>query len=179
MPMKFSVVATSCALLLLLSGTAAAQGIQGIPGDQGQRFQNRGAYYEYAEPGDITISVSVWGNAEYPGYYILPEDMRLNEVLSMAGGAREPALLTSRRRRQTTVLLSRLVSPNERRIIFEADFTDVTSTGDYPVLQNDDVIYVETIETERFNWRDLATVSSLALGVVNIILQVQNLRDNN
>lgn len=179
MPMKYSVVATSFVFVLVLSGTAVAQGIQGIPNDQTQRFQNRGAFYEYAEPGDITIAVSVWGNAEYPGYYILPEDMRLNEVLSMAGGAREPVLLTSRRRRQSTVLLSRLVSPNERRVVFEANFSDITSTGDYPILQDDDVIYVETIETERFNWRDLATVSSLALGVVNIILQVQNLRDSN
>ncbi|APF19841.1 polysaccharide biosynthesis/export family protein [Caldithrix abyssi] len=42
--------------------------------------------YYYAKPGDITITVSLWGFVQKPGLYEVASSTNLIELLSLAGG---------------------------------------------------------------------------------------------
>lgn len=45
-----------------------------------------GAYYRIADPGDITIQVSVWGSASRTGLYEVRQGMKLSTLFTLVGG---------------------------------------------------------------------------------------------
>lgn len=124
------------------------------------------AYYNYAEEGELTILVSVWGTVRNPGLYEVPEGTRLSTLFSVSGG---PSV-SQRTRRQTRTINVRLVRDHdsERDIIFESTMrNDIIVAEADPVLEPGDVLTVETVVRQGFGWRDLATIvgsgASLAL----------------
>lgn len=124
------------------------------------------AYYNYSEPGDVTILVSVWGTVRNPGLYEVPRGTTLSTLFSVAGG---PSV-AQRTRRQTRIIEMRLVRTDggERRPIFHSEMeNDIIVANEDPVLEAGDVLTVETVVRQGFGWRDVATIvgsgASLAL----------------
>ena len=154
-----------------MAGEAAlAQGFEG-GGDQ-RYLYNRGGFYTYADPGDITITVNVWGNVRFPGLYQLREGTTLSEVISYCGSSEETTLLSTRRTRQTVVKVSRLDANGARRVVFEEDLRELVYAPSIPVVVEGDVVLIDVIESERLNWRDLVPVGGVVLGAANLILAV-------
>lgn len=124
------------------------------------------AFYNYSEPGDITILVNVWGTVRNPGLYEVPRGTTLSTLFSVAGG---PSV-AQRTTRQTRTIQVRLIrSENGQRApVFESVMeNDIVVSQEDPVLHEGDVLTVETVTRQGFGWRDLATIvgsgASLAL----------------
>ncbi len=62
-------------------------------GSLGTRSGQAGGLYDYSNPSSINIKVQLWGYVRYPGYYIVPAGMSINELISFAGGPNEDASL--------------------------------------------------------------------------------------
>lgn len=62
-------------------------------GSQGVRTGTTGAVFDYSNPTTINIKVQLWGYVKYPGYYIVPSGISINELISFAGGPNEDASL--------------------------------------------------------------------------------------
>lgn len=81
-------------LFLVSSGLTFAQDdIQiGTPYSQ-LNNQRQGGLFDYSDPASVNIKVQLWGYVKYPGYYIIPARSNINELISLAGGPTEDALL--------------------------------------------------------------------------------------
>lgn len=162
--------------LVAFSTVGYSQGITGLSSELGRSSINRG-YFNYTQPGDITISVNVWGNVRYPGLYVLKEGTDLKEVISYCGSSQENTLLSTRRTRDTIIQLSRENAGGTREIIYERDIREIVNASDIPTMQEADVVMIQVIETERFYWRDLLPIASLGVATTNLILNVIRLNN--
>lgn len=129
------------------------------------------AYYNYSEPGDVTVLVNVWGTVRNPGLYEVPRGTTLSTLFSVAGG---PSI-AQRRRRETRTIEVRLVRNDgaERRPIFHSVMeNEVVVADDDPVLQEGDVLTVETVTRQQLSWRDLFPVIGAAASMALIIERV-------
>ncbi|MEL6703792.1 MAG: SLBB domain-containing protein [Bacteroidota bacterium] len=150
--------------------TSPAQGSTADPGQYGRverTNSNVRNYFFFTQPGEPTIQVYVVGAVVNPGLYEVGPGMDLGRLLALSGG---PQLATQQaeRRRKTTVKLFRPTSGN--RPIFEEDLNDsFTDTRSYPLLREGDTLLVETIEKQRYGWRDLLAVGGALGGIAFFI----------
>jgi protein involved in polysaccharide export with SLBB domain len=153
------------ALLIALAAPTYAQGqlVTASPGV---------SIHRYAEAGQPTMDVRVWGAVRTPGVYQVERDTDLLELLSLAGG---PVLMneTPNVDRTISVQLARGTDA-DRQVIFERSLQDLLRTpGAIPPLQDGDVLHLEVDVRQRFNWRDGVTIFSslgtLAVIVLNIV----------
>jgi hypothetical protein len=150
-------------LLVAASGTVQAQLVTASPGV---------AVYRYAEPGQPTMDVKVWGAVRTPGIFQVELDSDLLDVLTLAGGPLYDREVPNVER-TVTVRLSR-GSQGARSIVFEQPLDDlVTQAISMPALQDGDVVSVEVDVRQRFGWRDgltlLSTAGTVAVLVLNIL----------
>ena len=156
-------LALVCVLLAVTAGTAVAQI---IPDAERSRFSSA-AYYNYADPADVTMLVSVWGTVRNPGLYELPQGTPLSTVLSVAGGP----IVGPRENRQDRTIQIRVFrdQTGAGAPVYETTMTnEVIAAGD-PVLHHGDVLTIETVLKRRFNWRDMLPVISTAASVAVVI----------
>jgi hypothetical protein len=151
---------------MLFVGTASAQEF-----NRRAETQTNLPYFYYAQPGQATVQVLVWGRQS--GVYEVPDSTDLDMLLTLAGG---PELGPRSEREKPTKVTVRLYRPKQDRQdpMFEAPL-DRMLTGEaaYPTLENGDIVVVETVRPSRFTWRDglslLTTAASLALLTLRII----------
>ena len=62
-------------------------------GNRGVRTGTTGGVFDYSNPTTINIKVQLWGYVRYPGYYIVPAGISINELISYAGGPMQDASL--------------------------------------------------------------------------------------
>lgn len=128
--------------------------------------------YRYAEPGQRTMEVGVWGAVRTPGIYQVVPGTDLLRLLSFAGGpASAPELATQER-----AVHVRLSRPREgrRALVFDARLEElVEEEAALPELQDGDVLALEVSVRQRFGWRDglqvFSSVGTLAVIVLNIV----------
>lgn len=71
----------------------AQQGNVKLGSEMGQYRQYNGGFYDYSDPEAVNIKVSVWGFVRFPGYYLIPSYTTPKELMSLAGGPTDAALL--------------------------------------------------------------------------------------
>lgn len=162
-------------LVLWVASPALAQSQGSNAQGVGQRETTRSniaSYYYYAEPGDLTMQVNVWGTVRNPGRYEVQTGTDLGELLSFAGG---PQLTRMREQdeRTITIRVSR-VTDSGRNIVYESTLDSLITTPQaYPVMEGGDVVTIETIEDPGFTWQDaigtIGSVASIGLLVVRAI----------
>ena len=123
--------------------------------------------YRFAETGDLTITVNVWGAVRNPGLYEVPEGTHLSTLFSLAGGP-ATAERTTRQRLTTTLKLMR--EEDREKAVFESVMeNEILVLDEDPVLQEGDVMTVEVLVQQRFSLRDVfpivAAIASLTLAV--------------
>jgi protein involved in polysaccharide export with SLBB domain len=128
------------------------------------------AYYNYGEPGDVTILVSVWGTVRNPGLYEVPSQTTLTTLFSLAGGP----LATVRQKQNKRWINARLTRGRSQDIVFETTMeNEILSLETDPALQSGDVLTVETVERAGVSWRDvfpvIAAVASVALAAERVL----------
>lgn len=141
-------------------------------GEVEDRESNVPSYFFHVLPGESTMQVHVWGTVKAPGLYVVSAETDLGELLSLAGG---PQLREIRNndRREVTIRLYH-TEGETRAVAYEAMLEEMLAEpGEYPPLQDGDVIEVATHEIQGFNWRDIFTVAgglaAVALAVDRIV----------
>jgi len=142
----------------------------------GQRFgridetQSNVAYFYHAQPGDATVQVSVWGTIPRPGIYEVPDSTDLDKLLTMAGGAPLEARQENRDAATINVRVYRPTPDSARSVLFASSIEEMLSEDTtYPLLRDDDIIVIETIQPRRrFTWRDALSVLS-SLGTLTLL----------
>lgn len=79
--------------MLFIVEVHAQDNIQ-LGGDLRNLRQSQSGLFDYSDPGTINIKVQLWGYVKYPGYYIVPIRTNIHELISLAGGPQEDALLS-------------------------------------------------------------------------------------
>ena len=138
------------------------------PGYVGAVPTNSPNHFYYAQPGELTKRISVWGTVRAPGTYFVRTSVDLVELLSLAGG---PSLNpgVDNIDRTVTIRVYRLEG-DQRILAYEETLIDmIADPGAYPDIMNDDVVEVETVEARQWTFRDTVTViGAVATTVVAI-----------
>lgn len=130
------------------------------------------SYHVFARPGEPTVQVSVVGTVRASGIYEVGTGTDLGQLLTLTGSlAVEPR--TQRQRQEVTIRLYRNQSAH-RDLAYEASLSQfLQEPGQYPELQDGDVVEIETVQRAKFSWRDgltiISSASVLALAIDRII----------
>ena len=89
--MRLKIYLTLLFTTAILSSLAAQEDIQIGSMKYDQRYQS--GFFDFSDPGGINIKVQLWGYVKYPGYYIIPARSSVNDLISLAGGPTQDALL--------------------------------------------------------------------------------------
>lgn len=132
-----------------------------------------GGYFDYSDPTGINIKVQVWGYVKYPGYYIIPARSSVSELLSLAGGPNEQALMNDIRILRTNV--------DSSTVLFKLDYDDLLwgenlqTMVKFPRIMAGDILIVPG-EPRYFVREDITfilsitfTIASLASLIISII----------
>ncbi|GIV62070.1 MAG: hypothetical protein KatS3mg044_0936 [Rhodothermaceae bacterium] len=128
------------------------------------------AYYRYYDGGDATILVNVWGSVRSPGLYEIPVGTRLSTLVSLSGG---PDMATNASLQANRTISIRLIreEAGERRPIFESVMkNEVLVADEDPVLQEGDVLVLETKLRPKLIWKDAFSIVA-ALGTVALAIE--------
>jgi hypothetical protein len=123
-----------------------------------------GAYIRFAEPGDITIRVSVWGGVN-TGLYEVTQGMHLSTLLTIAGGPPIGEISGGGFRgnqrfgygefiREMTIKLMREENGRWTKVVETQMEGEANPLPEDPVLREGDLIIVETQSRRTFGWRD-------------------------
>jgi len=133
-----------------------------------------GALYDYSAPNVINIKVQLWGYVRFPGFYIVPAGTSLNELMSVAGGPTEDALLDDIRivkMREGTQ--TKMIKYNYNDLLWAKE---IETQINYVKLDAGDVIVVPG-EPRYFVREDIAfylgilsTLASLTALIISIII---------
>ena len=128
------------------------------------------SFHVFAAPGESTIELLVLGDTQ-SGMYVVGETTTFLELLALVGGTGSEPRNESVRIERTVRLLRE--QGGQSVAVYEADADALlTQPGEHPVLQDGDILTVDTEVHNRFNLRDtLSIVSSLA-SVTLLILRL-------
>ncbi len=133
----------------VVGGTALGQGLNtsSAPG--------RAAFFKYTVPGDVAVTVNIWGTIRHPGRYELKRGSDLADAVSLAGGPEERGIAIGVTQRAITITLSRQ-SLSRREIVFQSELSSIIESDDVlPTLVDGDVIYINTITEQQPNFQNL------------------------
>ena len=133
---------------------------------------------EYGRPGYPKITVYVWGNAD-SGVWAVEEGTDLLEFLSVTARTR----FSDRNPDERSIELLRMYRegrPGTDDPFFESRIEELFSRrGDYPALQEGDILVLETQTRSRFTWRDITRVVGTVAAILNTYLLLDRLNDGN
>lgn len=150
---------------LIAASTVSAQALS----DFEQSRSSTASYFNYAEPADQTVLVNVWGTVSSPGLYEIPVQTSLTHLLSLTGGP----IVGQRNRRQDRTIQVRVfrLQSGERALVYETEMqNEVIAASNDLMLQDADVVTVETVGRQRFSWRDVFPIVS-AVGTIAIVIE--------
>lgn len=135
----------------------------------GSNFKNRtltqGGLFDYSDPAGFNIKVQLWGYVKYPGYYVVPANSSLNDILSYAGGPLEDAMLNDVRiYRQTEIESEKLTRYNINDLLWS---DSLTTKIVFPKLIAGDVVLVPG-EPRYFVREDIQFFLSITLALASL-----------
>lgn len=130
------------------------------------------AYYFISKPGEITMSINLWGYVRNPGRYEVPISTDLVQLVSYAGGPLAEADLGS-------VKISRVVRRDDgiRTVEFVVNLRHLDKLDDKARgLEPGDTIFVDS---PSFVWRDvfniLTTVAIILASIANAVIATRGI----
>lgn len=131
------------------------------------------AYYYISKPGEITMSINLWGYIRNPGRYEVPISTDIVQLISYAGGPLQDADLAS-------VKIARVVRGVDavRTVEFSVNLNHLDKLDEKArKLEPGDTIF---IETSAVNMRDifniLTTAAIITAAVANAVIAARQLR---
>lgn len=118
-------------------------------------MSGRSVNYYYAKPGDITITVSIWGFVQRPGLYEVASSTDLVNLISLAGGPNTYAKLND----VEVVRTKKNKDGSYLRRRFHVDLSKLTKLKEDQIeLKPGDVIYVN--HTRWYTVKEIFSVTS-------------------
>ena len=129
--------------------------------------------YEFVRAGEPSIKVLVVGSVGNKGFYYVRPGTNLEEILLYSGGPvalgqlqRADVFKPEKIRPEVRFTLSRMSPDSVRYLASEVKLsTMLDGDVELPVLQDDDIVLVETEETTPPLYRDVLAMASTFLGV--------------
>lgn len=158
-------------LIFLCYSLSFAQDIK--IGSQEGRFNQQGGFYDYSDPRYVNIMVNIWGYVKFPGKYYVPEQSKIIDLISYAGGPVPDAhLYDVRLFRNTSLGGTEFVKFNIEDLMFSSK--NITQIESLPQLKAGDIIVVPG--EPRLYLRDYisigATVTSTLVSILTFVLVV-------
>lgn len=153
----------SALALLLLTGAAASA--QTLPAASGV------AVFRYAEPGEPTKAVQLWGAVRSPGIYELERDADLLLLLTLAGG---PAVAAEDDRTIRSVRVRVIRDPSgARTVVLDTDLNALTAdAAPLPALHDGDLVTLTAEMRQRFTWRDALSITTSIASLAVLLLRI-------
>ncbi len=130
------------------------------------------AFRVFAKEGEATVQVLVIGSVPSPGLYEVGIGIGLDQLVALTGGS--PLASSTSNTTEHTVRLFRRAG-EQRDLIYEAPLDRMVAEPDlYPLLEDGDVLMIESFTTERarLNWQDAV---NLIASLATVILLVERL----
>ncbi|MEX2400669.1 MAG: hypothetical protein WD423_07840 [Rhodothermales bacterium] len=164
-------------MIILATGTHDVHA-QSLGSNTGTNLQvSEGAYYRLAEPGDVVIRVTVWGEIR-TGIYEVTRGIHLSTLFTLAGGS----VTRTINPREDQELRIRIVRRHGGRHSVAYEYTMTESTlvfEEDPILEDGDVLIVQGVEQRRlFTWREVLSVVTAVSSSVYLVSQVVRLWRN-
>lgn len=160
--------------LIFASFTAVAQDDVQIGSNTRDRAQSQGGLFDYSDPSGFNIKVKVWGYVKYPGYYVIPANSDLQDILSYASGPLEDAMMDDIR------IYRKAENGNEELQRYNLNDLlwgdSLASKIVFPKLFAGDVILVPG-EPRYFVREDIQFFVSLSLAVATLAVLIISLTD--
>ncbi|MDH7527499.1 MAG: SLBB domain-containing protein [Ignavibacteria bacterium] len=158
-------------LFLLFSVSSFAQDIK--LGAQEGRFNYQGGFYDFSDPRYLNIMVNIWGYVRFPGKYYVPEQSKIIDLISYAGGPTPDAHLDDvRLYRQTDKGSTDFIRFDIEDLMFKNK--TLTNISALPQLKAGDIIVIPG--EPRLYLRDYisiaATVTSTLVSILTFVLVV-------
>lgn len=139
------------------------------------RFNQAGGFYDYSDPRYVNIMVNIWGYVRFPGKYYVPEQSKLIDLVSYAGGPTPDAFLDD-------IRLYR-VDENGKTIFQKYDIDQLmhgkineASLEDIPKLKAGDIVLIPG--EPKLYLRDYVSIVtsliSVSISLVILILNIVN-----
>ncbi|PEN12829.1 hypothetical protein CRI94_12555 [Longibacter salinarum] len=125
----------------------------------------------YARPGEATMIVNVWGEANRPGIWRVERDVDLVEFLSVV---QVPGIGLDQIGQRSTpyVVIYRSVG-GERKQIYREKIEDILEEGSsYPDLQNNDILAIEVKRRRTIGLRMISTLIGTASSLTLLVLRL-------
>lgn len=170
--------ATALGILLMLAllGSLAAPPAQAQEFGRIEETKTNTAYFYYAQPGEATVQVYVWGTAQ-AGIYEIPDGTSLRRLLTMSGGVGRSPRQEGQKPPRIVVRLYRPEQSRETPLLETEAQNILQGTADAPPLREDDILVVETIQRSSFTWRDGLSITSTLLSFTLLVLRILRFRD--
>ena len=161
-------------LAIMLTFAVNAQDDVQIGSNFRDRTQSQGGLFDYSDPAGFNIKVQLWGYVKYPGYYVVPANSNLNDILSYAGGPLEDAMMNDVRiYRQTETENEKLSRYNLNDLLWgDSLSTEII----LPKLNAGDVVLVPG-EPRYFVREDVQFFVSITLALTTIAVLILSLTD--
>lgn len=158
-------------LFLLFIITSFAQDIK-VGAPEG-RNNFTGGFYDFSDPRYVNIMVNIWGYVKFPGKYYVPENSKILDLISYAGGPTPDAHLDDvRLYRQTDKGSTDFIRFDIEDLMFKNE--TLTNISALPQLKAGDIIVVPG--EPRLYLRDYisiaATVTSTLVSILTFVLVV-------
>ena len=156
-------------VLLALTSMAWGQNKNYEIGSMNPQMQHtNGGFYDYSDPTDVNIKVSVWGFVRYPGKYVVPIYTNVLDLLSYAGGPSDNAHLDDLRIYR--------VFPDSTQKIYKFDINDIwwgekleSDTLKIPQLKAGDILSIPG--SQKYYLRDwLSMVLSIFSALTSLAI---------
>jgi hypothetical protein len=129
------------------------------------------AYFYYAQPGEATVQIYVWGAAQ-AGIYEIPVGTSLARLLTMTGGVgrdvreegQEPPRITVRHYRPEQSREDPLLETRAQNIL--------QGNVEAQQLQENDIVVVERVQPNPFTWQDALSILTTASSITLLVLRV-------
>lgn len=89
--MRLNLFFTTILAFVFISSLPAQEDIQIGSKKYNQLWQS--GFFDFSDPSGINIKVQLWGSVRFPGYYIVPARSSVNDLISLAGGPNQDAVL--------------------------------------------------------------------------------------
>jgi polysaccharide export outer membrane protein len=159
-------------LVIIFSNSLFPQDIRiGSPLDN--RYNPQGGFYDYSDPRYVNIMVNIWGYVRFPGKYYVPENSRVLDLLSYAGGPTPDAFLNDIRIYRSSTQEESMIKKLNFDDIMNKENPDVKNL-DIPLLTPGDIILVPG--EPKLYFRDYVSIyTSITSVLISLTILILNI----
>jgi len=165
--MRYNFLFSIILAFVFITSLSAQEDIQIGSVKSDQRYQS--GFFDFSDPTGINIKVQLWGYVKFPGYYVVPARSSVNDLLSLAGGPTQDALLEDIRILRTNA--------DSSTTMYRYDYNDLLwehklgATIKFPRLTAGDMLIVPG-EPRYFGRQDIGFFLSIITSLASVVSAV-------